>query len=241
MKKSLAGSAMATSHIPMSIPPLGLPLGELVAVPEAPDSGMDRAFEPQMVITPPEEKKASNWASLPEVTAKAGSGFLLVDAGLNPISFNAEAVQILSYPDSPANSKEPEGFLAEKVQALLVSRQAGQGMPFVTEFRSGRRRYFCRAFHVDGGTNDANQRIAILMERGPSGLVPLAKVSEHFNLTHREREALEYLLQGLSSKEIANRMAISPNTVKTFLRLIMIKTGASSRSAVVRKIMMMAT
>ena len=69
----------------------------------------------------------------------------------------------------------------------------------------------------------------------------MGKVSQHFNLTHREREALEYLLQGLSSKEIANRMGISPNTVKTFLRLIMIKTGASSRSAVVRKVMMMAT
>ena len=49
---------------------------------------------------------------------------------------------------------------------------------------------------------------------------------------------MTYLLQGLSSKEIANRMNVSPNTVKAFLRLIMIKTGVSSRSAVVGKIMM---
>jgi DNA-binding NarL/FixJ family response regulator len=43
-------------------------------------------------------------------------------------------------------------------------------------------------------------------------------------------------VQGLSSKEIADRMNISSNTVKTFLRLIMIKMGVSSRMAVVRKI-----
>jgi DNA-binding CsgD family transcriptional regulator len=67
-------------------------------------------------------------------------------------------------------------------------------------------------------------------------LVALAQASQQFNLTVREREALEYLMQGLSSKEIADRMNISSNTVKTFLRLIMIKMGVSSRMAVVRKI-----
>jgi two-component system nitrate/nitrite response regulator NarL len=66
----------------------------------------------------------------------------------------------------------------------------------------------------------------------------LSQVSQQFNLTQRERESLQYLLQGLSSKEIANRMNISPNTVKAFLRLIMIKTGASSRSAVMGKVIM---
>ena len=240
MKKSVSESAMSASHMALSIPPLGAVLGDFMSVPVAPESPAERAIVPEIVVNVTPEKSA-NWATLPEVTAKAGSGFLLVDAGLNPISFNAEAVQILSYPDEMANAKEPESFLPGKIQSLLVSRQAGAGMPFVTEFRSGRRRYFCRAFYVDAGTSEGGQRIAILMERGPSGLVPLGKVSQHFNLTHREREALEYLLQGLSSKEIANRMGISPNTVKTFLRLIMIKTGASSRSAVVRKVMMMAT
>jgi DNA-binding CsgD family transcriptional regulator len=92
---------------------------------------------------------------------------------------------------------------------------------------------------VDSQAKDpAHPSIAVLLERGPSGLVPLSQVSQQFNLTQREREALEYLVQGLSSKEIANRMNISSNTVKAFLRLIMIKTGVSSRSAIVEKIMM---
>jgi DNA-binding CsgD family transcriptional regulator len=49
---------------------------------------------------------------------------------------------------------------------------------------------------------------------------------------------LVHLLQGIRNKEIANRMNISPHTVRAFLRLIMIKTGVSSRSAIVGKIMM---
>jgi DNA-binding CsgD family transcriptional regulator len=66
----------------------------------------------------------------------------------------------------------------------------------------------------------------------------LSQVCQQFKLTQREREVLEYLLQGMSSKVIANRMNLSPSTVKAFLRLIMIKTGASSRSAMVGKILM---
>jgi len=166
-------------------------------------------------------------------------GFLLMDSELNPISFNAEATQILSYPDKFVNSTRSDVFLAAKISSSLINRQAPGKSHFVTEFRSGRRRYFCRAFLVDSQAKDpAHPSIAILLERGPSGLVSLSRVSRQFNLTQREREVLEYLLQGLSSKEIANRMNISSNTVKAFLRLIMIKTGVSSRSAIAGKIMM---
>jgi DNA-binding CsgD family transcriptional regulator len=65
----------------------------------------------------------------------------------------------------------------------------------------------------------------------------LSQVCQQFNLTQREQEVLVHLLQGIRNKEIANRMNVSPNTVRAFLRLIMIKTGVSSRSAIVGKIL----
>jgi len=174
--------------------------------------------------------------------SRSAAGFLLMDSSLNPISFNAEAIQILGYPDKMAKLKRTEVFLAEKIRSTLLSGRPLGNVPFVTEFRSGRRRYFCRAFLVDADANDpCHPCIAVLLERGPSGLIPLSQVTQQFNLTQREGEALAYLLQGLSSKEIANRMNVSPNTVKAFLRLIMIKTGVSSRSAIVGKIMMTQT
>jgi DNA-binding CsgD family transcriptional regulator len=174
--------------------------------------------------------------------SRSAAGFMLMDSLLNPISFNAEAIQILCYPDKMAKLRRTDVFLAEKIRSTLLRGRPLVNGPFVTEFRSGRRHYFCRAFLVDAEANEPSRpSIAVLLERGPSGLIPLSQVSQQFNLTQREGEALAYLLQGLSSKEIANRMNVSPNTVKAFLRLIMIKTGVSSRSAVVGKIMMTQT
>jgi DNA-binding CsgD family transcriptional regulator len=170
---------------------------------------------------------------------RSTAGFLLTDSLLNPISFNAEAIQILSYPEKLADLARSELFLAEKIRSTLVSTRSSGESPFVPEFRSGRRRYFCRAFLVDSGSKEPfRPSMAMLLERGPSGLVPLSEVCQQFKLTQREREVLEYLLQGMSSKVIANRMNLSPSTVKAFLRLIMIKTGSSSRSAIVGKILM---
>lgn len=171
-------------------------------------------------------------------TPKSAAGFLLLDSSLNPIFLNAEAMQILSYPDRFVNGVNPKVFIAGKVRSNLISRQFSGQSPFVNEFQSGRRHYFCRAFLVDSNANDpSHPSIAALLVRGPSDLTPLSDISQQFNLTPREREALEYLLHGLSSKAIANRMNISPNTVKVFLKLIMIKTGVSSRTAIPWKVM----
>ncbi len=45
-----------------------------------------------------------------------------------------------------------------------------------------------------------------------------------------------FLVEGLTSKEIAERMQISPNTVKAFIKLVMIKMGVSTRLGVIGKI-----
>jgi len=170
---------------------------------------------------------------------RSTAGFLLLDPSLRATEFNAEAIRVLSYPDDVANVRHPEVFLAGKIRESLLSRKPSRESSVVTEFRSGRRRYLCRAFLVDSdGKGPSHSRIAVLLERASFGLIPLSPISEQFNLTRRERGALEYLLQGLSNKEIANRMNVSPNTVKAFLRLIMLKMEVSSRSAIVAKIMM---
>lgn len=169
---------------------------------------------------------------------KSAVGFILIDSSLSPISFNAEAIQILSYPAKYANGP-PTALLAGKIRSSLISQQSSAESPFVTEFQSGRRRYFCRAFLLGSKVGGyCHPSTAVLLERGPSELIPLSQVSKLFNLTEREREALRYLLQSLSNKEIASRMNVSTNTVKTFLRLVMGKLGVCSRSAIVRKIFM---
>jgi len=52
-------------------------------------------------------------------------------------------------------------------------------------------------------------------------------------LTPRERQILELLADGLGNKQIAARLGITTNTVKTHLELLFDKLGVSSRAEAV--------
>ena len=82
--------------------------------------------------------------------------------------------------------------------------------------------------------------LALLVYRQPHVFLNSRKVASLFGFTGRELETVEFPVQGLTSKEIADRMNISPNTVKAFIRIIMMKTGTSTRSGVVGKILPLA-
>lgn len=169
------------------------------------------------------------------VTTRSEVGFVLLDSTLDPVLLNRSAAEILSYPLKPSAQKGQHALLAERVRIMLVSQSSG-GSPIVSEFRSGRRLYHCRTFRVDAQAKEYSQlSLAVLFERGSSASLSLAQVAQQYHLTNREQQVLEYLLQGLTSKEIADRMSISANTVKAFLRLIMIKMGVSTRSGILGK------
>jgi DNA-binding CsgD family transcriptional regulator len=164
------------------------------------------------------------------------SGFLLLDKSLGPVASNHEAIRILTYPNLPDRIKRMDVFLADKIRAGLVSRQSSNGLEFVKEFKSGRRKYFCRSFPVESNGKGVPLVAALLLDRCSSGTVALAQIGQDFELTQREKETVELLIQGLTSKEIAIRMKISPNTVKAFLRIVMVKMGVSTRSGILGKV-----
>lgn len=170
--------------------------------------------------------------------ANQGIGLLLMDSSLTPISCNEETIRILSYPDPPEQIRQLDAFLTEMIRSrLLKNFKSPQHSPFETEFVSGERRYVCWLFHLNRHLTRGPSQAALelLFERGSSGWLFLPRMARLFNFSQRERQAVELLLQGLSNKEIANRMSISPNTVNTFFRLIMIKMGVSSRSGILAR------
>jgi DNA-binding CsgD family transcriptional regulator len=170
--------------------------------------------------------------------APSENGFLLLDGGLNLIASNEPALQILCFPSRPDRIKQPRVFLADRIRTALLDHQRTGGLAFVKEFESGKRRYICKSFQVDcNGDRSPQPAYAVLLERNAAtSFSALAEISEEFDLTQRERETVEFLLQGFTSKEIANRMNISPNTVKAFLRLVMVKMKVSTRSGIAGKI-----
>jgi len=164
------------------------------------------------------------------------NGFLLLDSGFNLIAANNHALQILCFPSYVERIKEPKIFIADRIRTSLVDHKFSKEPGFVQEFRSGNRRYVCKSFRVEcGGRYAVQPAFAVLLER--EGVAnSMMEISQQFDLTQRECETVEYLLQGLTSKEIAVRMGISPNTVKAFLRLVMVKMKVSTRSGIAGKI-----
>jgi len=106
------------------------------------------------------------------------------------------------------------------------------------DFLSGRRRYVCRPFFLE--SIDGNPRpliVVILLERRSREPVDVSEISRRFHLSPRERETVQYLIRGLTTKEVGERMSVSPNTVKQFVRLIMSKMRVTTRLGVVGKIL----
>ncbi len=164
----------------------------------------------------------------------SSDGFLLLDSSMNPIFVNPAATQILAYPRKPETERDLDSYLASKIRLTLFLEEPSNGSALVPKFQSGRRTYLCRSFRVNGMTNGNSQAaLAVVLERAAAKSASLAPLAERFHLTMREQEVAQFLLQGLTSKEIGLRMQISPNTVKAFLRLIMVKMGVSTRSAIV--------
>jgi DNA-binding NarL/FixJ family response regulator len=170
-------------------------------------------------------------------TSISPEGFLLLDSSMNPIFVNPVATQILIYPEKPEAHKNLSSYLASRIRSTLFSQQASTGPALVPRFQSGRRTYWCRSLEVNSMANGHSQVcLAVLFGRASEARsASLAQLSERFHLTTREQEVAQFLFEGLTSKEIGLRMQISPNTVKAFLRLIMVKMGVSSRSGIVGK------
>ena len=168
-------------------------------------------------------------------------GVLLLSSSLDAVAYNSEALQILAFPNNPRRIKRRSAFLARRVRSRLSIRSSIDGQQFVNEFRSGTRTYQCRAVNLYAGELGAamvDTPIALLLERQPAAALSLKRrMWKEFNLSQRERQTVDLVLRGMTTKEIAGSMKVSPNTVKTYLRLIMTKMRVTTRAGIIGKIL----
>ena len=144
------------------------------------------------------------------------------------------AITILTYPNHPAG----RAGVQRRVDALLGLAR-GSALELVSaQFMSGRRTYTCRAMQLEPfGTGPAGGVVALLLERVHRTPVDyLLAAGALFHLSPRQRETVWGVMQGLTTKEIAAQMKVSPHTVKQFIRQSMEKLGVTTRAGLVGRV-----
>jgi len=199
--------------------------------------------QPEQLHTEPSLRKdvegtarADHWES--NGTHSPCPGFLLLDGSFRPLYANHEALAAIAFPASPGKNSGLDAFVENRVRSLFAAPRGSRQLGCRDFFASGRRRYQLRMFSVRSpSANDLKLGFAILLERNQKPGIDLSFLLARFRMTPREVETVDHLVRGFNTRQIADRMCISPNTVKAFLRSIMMKMGADNRAGIIAKIL----
>lgn len=166
------------------------------------------------------------------------SGVFLIDMSLSPIGSDRGAARILKSQEGDPAGARPRVSIPEEILDFIRNRSPADGSCFTAYFFIGQRRYRCRSYVVQCEHPSLGPALlAVHLEADISGADPISEIAAGYRLTEREEEALRGIALGLTTKELADRMDISPNTVKAFVRLIMIKLGVTTRAAIMVKVL----
>ena len=175
------------------------------------------------------EQKSKSYIPIPEV------GLVLMDETLKVVGCDRGAAAILNLPNhgDPAKRSIP----VEILEAIRSRTRAG--VPYSKmRFPTASGEYVCRSYLVESEDGVLSRSlVALHLERASMGDLAIGDIAARYHLSEREEETLKGVLMGLSTKEIADQMLISPNTVKAYIRLITIKLGVTTRWGIISKVM----
>jgi DNA-binding CsgD family transcriptional regulator len=158
-------------------------------------------------------------------------GLVLLDSEWRVISANAEAFAALQagiQDPSSAHQHILDGLATEIARHM----QTGKGPK---TFAYGGCTCTVMRFSCAYGTGDQSN-VGIIRRTGDNSRF-ITSFSEVFNLTPRESQSLALCVRGHGTKEIAHKMGISVSTAKSFLRLVSIKMGVTSRAEILSKVL----
>jgi DNA-binding CsgD family transcriptional regulator len=163
-------------------------------------------------------------------------GLVLMDLSLKPIAYDRGAAAILLNKGYTSIKSESRFLLPREILETIGDSRPNDLSSVKMNFRLGNSEYNCRTYFMEpeGGLP---AMVALHLERVSSLSDAVCAVAAKYRLTEREQEALRGITRGMSTKELAESMKISPNTVKVFMRLIMIKMGVTTRGAMVAHVL----
>jgi DNA-binding CsgD family transcriptional regulator len=166
-------------------------------------------------------------------------GVVLLDiSSMQPIALDRGAAVLFTDPDQPRGGVARACSVPEEITKAIRSVKPSDLSALRTQLRIGADRYVCRAYwmeYPDG--NPARSMIALYLHKNSHAGDAVDELAAEYDLTHREQEALLGISMGLTCKEVAERMNISHNTVKAYLRLIMVKMGVARRAGIMGKLL----
>jgi DNA-binding CsgD family transcriptional regulator len=102
---------------------------------------------------------------------------------------------------------------------------------------SAGRRFLLRGLCVPEEPLGTQSRLIVLIDQVDESIAyPTADRQSPYRLTEREQMVVIYLMLGFTNKEIANRIGLSEYTVKEHIKRIMHKTGTTTRTGLLAKL-----
>lgn len=175
-----------------------------------------------------------NGAQPAEERSHTEEGLLILSMDLEVLATDEQGVALLEMGQDIGEGRTEGSLPAEMRNALsAVAASRSTDRFFV---RIAGRGYHFRAFVAQPRDGTRESQLVVHIRSDHNYYEAVAAVAAQYSLTDREQEVLRGIASGLASKEIAGRMGISPNTVKSFVRLMTGKMGVNSRSAIVGKL-----
>lgn len=195
--------------------------------------GMGRAAVPNMVWNTPGRLPESAWERVrlvPYWTGRAARqiGSLAAEAEIASHAYERTDGSGY-YREARAGGLPIEGRILGAAAALAALRQA---RPWREAFPGGAARAMLLA-EADAGRHDADVVRALLDGSPPPAKVPVASLANV--LSARERDVLAWISRGASNKVVAQKLSISPSTVRTHVESVFRKLECSTRAAATLK------
>lgn len=168
-------------------------------------------------------------------------GLLLVDAEGQLLFWNSTARQIL-LPDGhyAAILRQIRERLVSlnKTRSQVSSTGGSSKDPLLQELLCSRGGWYgLQAFWLDDHSNGHTAVVAVLLEAINPSRMDLHRARRLFNLSPRELDAIKALQVGMTDKEIAMALQVSPETARGYLKTIRAKMGVTTRTAVLHKLL----
>lgn len=165
------------------------------------------------------------------------SGLVLIDTSLNVIAHDRGAEEIVN--SCTTQILNGSLCLPAVMSDLICPEMLDTLSPVKRMISLGNRQYICCIYALGlPETAGYTPIIAVHLLRHRAVIDAMDEVSHAYHLTQREQEVLIGLSStGLTNKELAERLNVSPNTIKLFVRLMMMKMGVNTRAGLITKVM----